>query len=70
VTARAAASRRREEPDEAPEIAPAPAAEAQAKPAKKPAEQTAERAPDGVAVPLITLEDPWRYLHPSRVWPD
>jgi hypothetical protein len=20
--------------------------------------------------PVATTEDPWRYLHPSRVWPD
>jgi hypothetical protein len=26
--------------------------------------------PDGAAPPAITTQDPWRYLHPSRVWPD
>ncbi len=27
-------------------------------------------APSSAAPPVATTQDPWRHLHPSRVWPD
>jgi hypothetical protein len=50
----------------APEISLVPKAEQSRASDAKP--QTATR--EGVAPPAITVDDPWRYLHPSRVWPD
>ncbi len=61
-----------------------PLAEAAPPPAKpSPAKPTAAAAPPAAAnssappkahtatgLPPITTEDPWRHLHPSRVWPD
>jgi hypothetical protein len=28
------------------------------------------KAHNTAGVPPVTTEDPWRHLHPSRVWPD
>ncbi len=58
---------RKAPPDTAPDIALVPDA-AKPAPAGKPAAQ--QPVADGAATPVVTLDDPWRYLHPSRVWPD
>jgi hypothetical protein len=54
------------------EAAPPPAAKAAA--AAPPPEAANSGAPakvqEAAGVPPITTADPWRYLHPSRVWPD
>jgi hypothetical protein len=44
-------------------LVPPPKAESPAPAAPKPARSSA-------APPVATTEHPWRYLHPSRVWPD
>ncbi len=36
----------------------------------KPANGAAEPVADSASAPVVTTEDPWRNLHPSRVWPD
>jgi len=45
---------------------PAPAAQVVA----PPAERVQERAVQEAAKPRRTNDDPWRDLHPARVWPD
>jgi hypothetical protein len=61
----AAKAERPARPKAVPDTAPAPEAAAPA-----PAEKPAQRAPDGVTPPRVTSDDPWRDLHPARVWPD
>jgi hypothetical protein len=54
--------------------APQPAPVAEAEPPPAPPEAANSSAPparsDATGVPPITTENPWRYLHPSRIWPD
>jgi len=38
--------------------------------AAAPAAPVAKKVPAAAAPTVATTEDPWRYLHPSRVWPD
>jgi hypothetical protein len=58
-----------------------PLAEAAPPPAAKPAaaappppqaanSSTPPKVQAASGLPPITTEDPWRYLHPARVWPD
>jgi hypothetical protein len=53
---------------------PEPEAATRAPPAAQvvapPAERVQERAVQEPAKPRRTNDDPWRDLHPARVWPD
>jgi hypothetical protein len=73
----AARAPRKGPPEAAPDIAlvtggakPAPGEKTAEKTAEKPVAKPEARQEDGASTPVVTLEDPWRYLHPSRVWPD
>jgi hypothetical protein len=61
----AARAGRKIRPDAAPDITLVPDA-----PNPAPTEKPVAQAQDDHAPPPVTLDDPWRYLHPSRVWPD
>jgi hypothetical protein len=33
-------------------------------------DQSALRPREGISNPRMTTDNPWRDLHPSRIWPD